>query len=378
MAQVGMRGKTRVIKEGFLQKKTSLLKQWRPRFIVLNRQLLCIFKKEDDEKRGRTAEGRIFVMDIDAIEKFETKKRKHCFNLIVEGKPVSFCCSSELDRELWMRSVQTAKDNELKAEETDPVRRKSTKLTGGLKRITIPREKGQGLGCTIKNVGGVIFVNRILEDGPVSTSGILRPGDQILDINGIDIGGRSVSEISEIIKGSPELVVCTVKPSSDYRYCDTHASGHTEYAEIDLDSLKTRDEDDSDDSSKEGSVDNQRETDKLQINEKAESKRHSSPPILPDSLAQAAAERNNESSLNYLELNFPGADRPRNQSEVSRSPRVPSRMNKPQSSKPQHKPSAYIELEFNGKEDKSQDSTSNRDRTTSGSADRKSNSLPRR
>lgn len=171
-----MKGKKRVIKEGFLQKKSSLLRQWRPRFVVLNRQLLCIFKKEDDEQRGRTAAGRIFLMDIEAIQQFETKKRKHCFNLIVEGKPLSFCCSSELDRECWIRSVQTAKDNELKAEETDPVRRKSTKLTGGLKRITIPREKGQGLGCTIKNVGGFIFVNRILEDGPVSTSGILRPG----------------------------------------------------------------------------------------------------------------------------------------------------------------------------------------------------------
>lgn len=177
MAEQDRKMKKRVIKEGILQKKTSLLKQWRPRFVVLNRQMLCTFKKEDDQKRGRTAEARIFLVDIETTEKFETKKRKHCFNLIVEGKPFfSFCCSSELDRELWMLSVQTAKENELKEEETDPVRRKSTKLTGGLKRITIQREKGQGLGCTIKNVGGVIFVNRILEDGPVSTSGILRPG----------------------------------------------------------------------------------------------------------------------------------------------------------------------------------------------------------
>ncbi|KAJ7361746.1 hypothetical protein OS493_014386 [Desmophyllum pertusum] len=308
MAEQDMKMKRkRVIKEGILQKKTSLLKQWRPRFVVLNRQLLCTFKKEDDEKRGRTAEARIFLMDIESIEKFETKKRKHCFNLIVEGKPFfSFCCSSELDRELWVRSVQTAKENELKEEENDPVRRKSTKLTGGLKRITIPREKGQGLGCTIKNVGGVIFVNRILEDGPVSTSGILRPGDQILDINGIELGGRSVSEISEIIKGSPEVVVCTVKPSSDYRYCDTHASEHTEYAEIDLNSLKTKDDEDSGVLSKESSFDNQGEsTDDQKTSSNSQWKRHSLPTVLPDS-QKAETERNKEDSVNYLELNFPG------------------------------------------------------------------------
>ena len=176
MAKQEMTAKKRILKEGILQKKSSVLKQWRTRFVVLNRQMLCIFKKEDDEIRGRTAEGRIFVMDIESIENYESKKKKHCFSLIVEGRLHTFCCSSELDRELWIRSVQTAKDNELKEEETDPVRRKSTKLTGGFKRITIPRVKGQGLGCTIKDVGGVIFVNRILEDGPVSTSGILRPG----------------------------------------------------------------------------------------------------------------------------------------------------------------------------------------------------------
>lgn len=171
-----------------------------------------------------------------------------------------------------------------------------------------------------------------------------------------------MSEISEIIKGSPEVVVCTVKPSSDYRYCDTKASGHTEYAEIDLDSLKTRDSDDGGD---EGSVEN----DEPQVDANVQLKRHSLPTVLPDS-----AERNRDNTINYLELNFPGAERPRNQSDVSRSPRIPPRINKPQS-----KPGAYIELEFNGKDKKSQDghSASDRERDTAGAGDRKSNSLPR-
>lgn len=370
MAERDMKMKKRVIKEGFLQKKTSLLKQWRPRFVVLNRQMLCTFKKEDDQKRGRTAEARIFLIDIESIEKFETKKRKHCFNLIVEGKPFfSFCCSSELDREMWMRSVQTAKENELKEEENDPVRRKSTKLTGGLKRITIQREKGQGLGCTIKNVGGVILVNRILEDGPVSTSGILRPGDQILDINGIEVGSRSVSEISEIIKGSPELVVCTVKPFTDYRYIDTHASGHTEYAEIDLDSLKTKDNEDGSLSSQEGSSDSQRRDSNDQtVSANGPWKRHSLPSVMPDT--QSAKERIRGDTVNYLEVTFPQNDRPRGRSDASRSPRVPCR-----SGRDRGTPGAYIELEFNKKENKFQEV--GRESSDAKAGDRKSASLPR-
>lgn len=369
MAERDMKMKRRVIKEGILHKKTSLLKQWRPRFVVLNRQMLCTFKKEDDQKRGRTAEARIFLMDIESIEKFESKKKKHCFNLIVEGKPFfSFSCSSELDREMWMRSVQTAKENELNEEENDPVRRKSTKLTGGLKRITIQREKGQGLGCTIKNVGGVILVNRILEDGPVSTSGILRPGDQILDINGIEVGGRSVSEISEIIKGSPELVVCTVKPFSDYRYCDTHSMGHTEYAEIDLDSLKAKGNDDSSNSSQDDSSDSPQESNDQKIHGVNEKKRHSLPAVLPDT--HSTKELHKGDTVDYLELNFPQNDRPRGRSDVSRSPQVPHR-----ASRDRNKPPAYIELEFNKKENKFQEV--GRESSDPKAGDRKSSSLPR-
>ena len=161
--------------------------------------------------------------------------------------------------------------------------------------------------------------------------------------------------------------MCTVKPSSDYRYCDTHnASGHTEYAEIDLKSLKTKDDDDSD----EESLVSQSKTDQPRSNSDPELKRHSLPTVLPDSLSKATAKRDKDNELNYLELNFP--DRPRNQSDGSRSPRIP-----PRSSKPQSRPGAYIELEFNSKDSKSQDSTSDRVRSSSGSGDGKSSSLPR-
>ena len=171
-----MQMKKRIIRQGLLQKKSSVLKQWRRKFVVLNREMLVIFKREEDEKRGRTYEERIFVMDINSIDKYDSKKKDFCYSVTAEDRTHTFSCSSELQREMWMRAIQTAKDNELKEEETDPLRRKSTKLTGGLKRLTIQRKIGQGLGCTIKNVGGIIFVNRILDDGPVSTNGILRPG----------------------------------------------------------------------------------------------------------------------------------------------------------------------------------------------------------
>ena len=47
----------------------------------------------------------------------------------------------------------------------------------GLKRVTLVKDPVKGIGCTIKSAAGHILVNRILEDGPIAHTGILRPGN---------------------------------------------------------------------------------------------------------------------------------------------------------------------------------------------------------
>lgn len=164
------------MRKGIVQKRSTVLKQWRQRFLVLNPETLCFFKKEGHEASGKTAKERIFLMDITSLDKTCTKKKKFCLTLVADGRTFVFNCASEVDRELWIRAIKNAQHKDQHLEENDPIRRKSMKLTGGLKRITIERKKGSGLGCTIKSVGGIIFVNRILEHGTVSSSGALRPG----------------------------------------------------------------------------------------------------------------------------------------------------------------------------------------------------------
>ena len=165
--------------------------------------------------------------------------------------------------------------------------------------------------------------------------------------------------------------MCTVKPSSDYRYCDTHTTEHTEYAEIDLDSLKTKDDEDGDVLPNNSSFDNQVESEDKSLN--SQFKRHSLPTVLPD--GQSTKERNKEQSVNYLELNFPGSERPRGRSDLSRSPRISPRE---RSNRERSTPGAYIELEFNSKEHKNQGLEACRENSGSKPGDGKSNSLPRR
>ncbi len=46
----------------------------------------------------------------------------------------------------------------------------------GVKRVTLVKDPDKGIGCTIKNAAGHILVNRIVEDGPIAITGVLRPG----------------------------------------------------------------------------------------------------------------------------------------------------------------------------------------------------------
>ena len=170
-----------ILNEGELRKKTRILKRWCPRFVVLNEEMLFIFQNKNDESKGRAAKHSFSVMDISSIENHESKKKTNCFRFSINARSHVFCCPTELARDLWVRMIKGAQErrNEPQENVVDTSNNPtvtSRSLNPGLKEIRIERQKGQGLGCTIKSVGGVITVNRILEDGPVSTTGVLRPG----------------------------------------------------------------------------------------------------------------------------------------------------------------------------------------------------------
>ena len=60
-----------------------------------------------------------------------------------------------------------------------------------------------------------------------------------MDINGIKISGSPIEKIKEVIKQSPEYVVCTVKPVTHYANNDSPTPPTTAYTEIDTEFLKS-------------------------------------------------------------------------------------------------------------------------------------------
>lgn len=80
-------------------------------------------------------------------------------------------------------------------------------------------------------------------------------GDQIIDINGNRVSECPIDRIKEIIRSSPDYVICTVKPVTHYvnRESTSPSVKRTAYTEVDPDYLKPSDDEEIQITSTEGS-----------------------------------------------------------------------------------------------------------------------------
>ena len=54
-------------------------------------------------------------------------------------------------------------------------------------------------GATVRNDGESVIISRIVKGGTAEKSGLLHEGDEILDINGIDMKGKDINDVSEML-----------------------------------------------------------------------------------------------------------------------------------------------------------------------------------
>ena len=118
-------------------------------------------------------------------------------------------------------------------------------------------------------------------------------GDQIVDINGIKITGCPVERIKEVIKESPEYVVCTVKPVTHYSNKEENSPNltRTAYAELDTDYLQKKTEGNHQDSDDEKHDGTNRPLNYAVINF----------PSSPEPMEEGAGKK--DSSPNYVNMN---------------------------------------------------------------------------
>ncbi|KAK7103098.1 hypothetical protein V1264_018062 [Littorina saxatilis] len=69
------------------------------------------------------------------------------------------------------------------------------------------------LGATVKNEGDSVIIARIVQGGAAEKSGLLHEGDEILDVNGIDMRGKNVNEVSEMLANMSGTITFMIIPA---------------------------------------------------------------------------------------------------------------------------------------------------------------------
>uniref|UniRef100_A0A8B9FYS6 Protein PALS1 n=1 Tax=Amazona collaria TaxID=241587 RepID=A0A8B9FYS6_9PSIT len=90
-----------------------------------------------------------------------------------------------------------------------------------VKIVRIEKARDIPLGATVRNEMDSVIISRIVKGGAAEKSGLLHEGDEVLEINGIEIRGKDVNEVFDL------LVSCTllVFPAKN----TIHVKAHFDY-----------------------------------------------------------------------------------------------------------------------------------------------------
>jgi len=60
-------------------------------------------------------------------------------------------------------------------------------------------KQNEPLGATVRNEGERVVIGRVVKGGAAERSGQLRPGDEVLEVNGLKLKGKSVHDICDTL-----------------------------------------------------------------------------------------------------------------------------------------------------------------------------------
>lgn len=81
-------------------------------------------------------------------------------------------------------------------------------------RIIQIEKSSEPLGATIRNEGEAVVIGRIVRGGAAEKSGLLHEGDEILEVNGIEMRGKSVNDVCSILSGMSGTLTFLVVPAN--------------------------------------------------------------------------------------------------------------------------------------------------------------------
>lgn len=70
------------------------------------------------------------------------------------------------------------------------------------------------LGATVKNAYGSVLIGRIVKGGAADKCGLLQEGDEILEINGVNMRGKTVAEVCELLADMNGTLTFVLNPAN--------------------------------------------------------------------------------------------------------------------------------------------------------------------
>ena len=59
-----------------------------------------------------------------------------------------------------------------------------------------------------------IFISRILAGGLAESTGLLAVNDEVLEVNGIEVAGKSLDQVTDMMVANSSNLIVTVKPAN--------------------------------------------------------------------------------------------------------------------------------------------------------------------
>ncbi|XP_075048587.1 protein PALS1 [Mixophyes fleayi] len=103
-----------------------------------------------------------------------------------------------------------------------------------VKIVRIEKARDIPLGATVRNELDSVIISRIVKGGAAEKSGLLHEGDEILEINGIEIRGKDVNDVFELLAEMHGTLSFVLIPSQQARPPPTretvvHVKAHFDY-----------------------------------------------------------------------------------------------------------------------------------------------------
>ncbi|XP_013869167.1 protein PALS1 [Austrofundulus limnaeus] len=165
--------------------------------------------------------------------------------LAMEVRSLAQSCQSKEGLELHrllsdtnMQSLLLTHDTIAETEmqpESEPVEGETLTQWGGetVKIVRIEKARDVPLGATVRNEMDSVVISRIVRGGAAERSGLLSEGDEILEINNVEIRGKDVNQVFDILADMHGLLTFVLIPSNQskppVKETVVHVKAHFDY-----------------------------------------------------------------------------------------------------------------------------------------------------